>query len=143
MLMPTTDTDMLPMLTLDTVPTDTDTPGMVVTDISARGPLMPSPRLMPLPPLRLPLMLMPTTDTDMLPMPTLDTVPTDTDTPGMVVTDLSARGPLMPMPMPTTAMEAMATDTEATDIGMVDTGPDTSMVKRNFINNAMCARVLD
>merc|ERR1719239_1718547 len=84
---------MLPMLTLDTVPTDTDTPGMVVTDISARGPLMPSPRLMPLPPLRPPLMLMPT----------------------------------------------MATDTEATDIGTVDTGPDTSMVKRNFINNAMCA----
>merc|ERR1719182_563030 len=71
MLMPTTDTDMLPMLTLDTVPTDTDTPGMVVTDISARGPLMPSPRLMPLPPLRPPLMPMPTTDTDMLPMPTL------------------------------------------------------------------------
>merc|ERR1719239_365497 len=136
--MPTTDTDMLPMLTLDTVPTDTDTPGMVVTDISARGPLMPSPRLMPLPPLRPPLMLMPTTDTDMLPMPTLDTVPTDTDTPGMVVTDISARGPLMPSPRP-----MPATDTEATDIGMVDTGPDTSMVKRNFINNAMCARVLD
>merc|ERR1719305_648773 len=102
---------------------------------------MPSLRLLPMPPL-MP-MLMPTTDTDMLPMPTLDTVPTDTDTPGMVVTDLSARGPLMPMPMPTTAMEAMATDTEATDIGTVDTGPDTSMVKRNFINNAMCARVLD
>merc|ERR1711928_133273 len=101
--MPTTVTDMLPMLTLDTVPTDTD----------------------------------------MLPMPTLDTVPTDTDTPGMVDTDISARGPLMPSPrpMPTTAMEA--TDTEATDIGTVDTGPDTSMVKRNFIDNAMCARVLD
>merc|ERR1719305_274003 len=95
---------MLPMLTLDTVPTDTDTPGMVVTDISARGPLMPSPRLMPLPPLRPPLM----------PSPRL---------------------------MPTTAMEA--TDTEATDIGTEDTGPETSMVKRNFINNAMCARVLD
>merc|ERR1719305_587097 len=102
---------------------------------------MPSLRLLPMPPL-MP-MLMPTTDTDMLPMHTLDTVPTDTDTPGMGVTDLSARGPLMPMPMPTTAMEAMATDTEATDIGTVDTGPDTSMVKRNFINNAMCARVLD
>merc|ERR1712049_3011 len=103
---------------------------------------MPSLRLLPMPPL-MP-MLMGTTDTDMLPMLTLDTVPTDTDTPGMVDTDISARGPLMPSPrpMPTTAMEAMeATDTEATDIGTVDTGPDTSMVKRNFINNAMCARV--
>merc|ERR1712071_605824 len=51
MLMPTTDTaDMLPMPTPDTVPTDTDIPGMVDTYTSARGPLMPSPRLMPLPP---------------------------------------------------------------------------------------------
>merc|ERR1711860_457327 len=123
---------MPPLMPMLMPTTDTDTPGMVVTDISARGPLMPSPRLMPLPPLRPPLMLMPTTDTDTLPMPTLDTVPTDTDTPGMVDTDISARGPLMPSPrpMPTTAMEAMeATDTEATDIGTVDTGPDTSMVK--------------
>merc|ERR1740128_1074411 len=48
--MPTTDTaDMLPMPTPDTVPTDTDIPGMVDTGTSARGPLMPSPRLMPLP----------------------------------------------------------------------------------------------
>merc|ERR1712071_326107 len=131
MLMPTTDTaDMLPMPTPDTVPTDTDIPGMVDTGTSARGPLMPSPRLMPLPLLRL------------MPVPTPDTVPTDTDTPGMVDTGTSARGPLMPRLM-LTAIEATDIGTEATDIGTEDTGPDTSTVKRNFFYNAMCARVLD
>merc|ERR1712127_182777 len=123
------------MPTPDTVPTDTDIPGMVDTGTSARGPLMPSPRLMPVP----------TTDTaDMLPMPTPDTVPTDTDTdtPGMVDTGTSARGPLMPRLM-LMAMEATDIGTEATDIGTEDTGPDTSTVKRNFFYNAMCARVLD
>merc|ERR1712127_817243 len=117
-----------------------DIPGMVDTGTSARGPLMPSPRLMPLPLLRL--MPVPTTDTaDMLPMPTPDTVPTDTDTPGMGGTGTSARGPLMPRLM-LTAIEATDIGTEATDIDTEDTGPDTSTVKRNFYN-AMCARVLD
>merc|ERR1712004_100872 len=73
------------------------------TDISARGPLMPNPRLMLH--LRLMPLLMLTTDTmavDMVMDMDLDTAVTTvdtTDTP-MLVTDTvtSARGPLMPNP---------------------------------------------
>merc|ERR1712034_106375 len=57
----------------DSVPTDTDTPTpTATTDTTARGPLMPSPLL----PLRLRLLLIPTTDTTALATMVLDTVPT-------------------------------------------------------------------
>merc|ERR1711992_400448 len=61
-LIPTTDTTASATTVLDTdsVPTDTATPTpTATTDTTARGPLMPSPLL----PLRLRLLLIPTTDT--------------------------------------------------------------------------------
>merc|ERR1712147_87672 len=59
----------------DSVPTDTDTPTPTdTTDTTARGPLMPSPLL----PLRLRLLLIPTTDTTAL--ATTDTAAVCTDT---------------------------------------------------------------
>merc|ERR1711992_383174 len=86
------------MLTEDTELTDTDT--LMFTDTTARGPLMPSPRLM----------LMPT----MVSM-AMDWVTTDwdtelTDTPMLTTASTMARGPLTPslrlMPMPTMATMA-------------------------------------
>merc|ERR1712073_30812 len=95
--------------TEDTELTDTDT--LMFTDTTARGPLMPSPRLM----------LMPT----MVSM-AMDWVTTDwdtelTDTPMLTTATTTARGPLTPslrlMPMPT--MATMATP------GPTDTDTDT------------------
>merc|ERR1711994_1228687 len=131
------------MGTVDTTDTDTD---MVLdtTDMdsvtSARGPLMPSPRLMPMP------LLMLTTDTTAVDTVTdtvldmLDTVGTTVDTtdiPDMLMVDTvtSARGPLMPSPrlmpllMLTTDTTAVDTVTDM-DVTMVDTTdtPDTDTV---------------
>merc|ERR1711994_1237809 len=128
------------MGTVDTTDTDTD---MVLdtTDMdsvtSARGLLMPSPRLMPMP------LLMLTTDTTAVDTVTdtvldmLDTVVTTVDTtdiPDMLMVDTvtSARGPLMPSPrlmpllMLTTDTTAVDTVTDM-DVTMVDTTdtPDT------------------
>merc|ERR1719221_36080 len=97
------------MLTEDTELTDTDT--LMFTDTTARGPLIPSPRLM----------LMPT----MVSM-AMDWVTTDwdtelTDTLMLTTATTTARGPLTPslrlMPMPT--MATMATP------GPTDTDTDT------------------
>merc|ERR1711963_800325 len=100
MPIPTTDTTASATTVLDTVsvPTDTDTPTPTdTTDTTARGPLMPSPLL----PLRLRLLLIPTTDTTALATMVLDTVPTvattdtasaTTDT-ATVCTDTTVRCP--------------------------------------------------
>merc|ERR1711913_234660 len=89
-LIPTTDTTALATTATDTdsVPTDTDTPTpTATTDTTARGPLMLSPLL----PLRLRLLLIPTTDTTALATMVLDTVPTvATD---MVCTNTTVRCP--------------------------------------------------
>merc|ERR1712025_785514 len=84
---------------VDTMVDTTDTPTvMVATDISARGPLMPNPKLMPNPRPMPP--LMPTTATTATPDTTVDTVAVITvmvdtmDTPTVMATDISARGPL-------------------------------------------------
>merc|ERR1719273_883723 len=105
--------------TEDTELTDTDT--LMFTDTTARGPLMPSPRLM----------LMPT----MVSM-AMDWVTTDwdtelTDTPMLTTATTTARGPLTPslrlMPMPTMATMAMAPDpTTDTDTDTEDTEDTTT-----------------
>merc|ERR1739838_725028 len=89
--------------------------------ISARGPLMPNPRLMLMP------LLMLTTDTtsvdtDMVSVMAVTTDMADTPMP-MVDTVISARGPLMPNPrlMP---LLMLTTDTTAVD---TDTDTDTVM----------------
>merc|ERR1712139_471596 len=92
-LIPTTDTTALATTATDTdsVPTDTATPTpTATTDTTARGPLTPSPLL----PLRLRLLLIPTTDTTALATMVLDTVPTvaTTDT-ATVCTDTTVRCP--------------------------------------------------
>merc|ERR1719350_535009 len=78
----------------------------------ARGPLMPSPLLLPSPPL----MLMLTTDTTDIP---LHMITTDT---AMPTTDTMARGPLMPSPllMLDTCMDTTDTDID-TDMPITDT----------------------
>merc|ERR1712156_1148562 len=94
---------------------------------SARGPLMPSPRLMPMP------LLMLNTDTtamdtvtDMMGDTAVTTVDT-TDIPDMLMvhTVTSARGPLMPSPrlMP---LLMLGTDTTAMDTVMAVTMVDTT-----------------
>merc|ERR1712079_517826 len=107
------------MLTEDTELTDTDT--LMFTDTTARGPLIPSPRLM----------LMPT----MVSM-AMDWVTTDwdtelTDTLMLTTATTTARGPLTPslrlMPMPTMATMAMAPDpTTDTDTDTEDTEDTTT-----------------
>merc|ERR1712018_711455 len=104
--------------------TDTDTPDtlMLTTATStARGPLMPSPRLM----------LMPTMVSMDWVTTDWDTELTDTDTPMLTTATTTARGPLTPslrlMPMPT--MATMATpDPTVTDTDKEDPG-DTTMDK--------------
>merc|ERR1712066_330027 len=109
-----------------------DTTDMAVTDldtdmdsvISARGPLMPNPRLMLMPLLML---TMDTTavgtDTDMVSVMAVTTDMADTPMP-MVDTVISARGPLMPNPrlmpllMDTTDVD---TDTDMVSVMAVDT----------------------
>merc|ERR1719221_743833 len=98
---------------------DMDT--LMFTDTTARGPLIPSPRLM----------LMPT----MVSM-AMDWVTTDwdtelTDTPMLTTATTTARGPLTPslrlMPMPTMATMAMAPDpTTDTDTDTEDTEDTTT-----------------
>merc|ERR1719221_1178071 len=95
------------MLTEDTELTDTDT--LMFTDTTARGPLIPSPRLM----------LMPT----MVSM-AMDWVTTDwdtelTDTLMLTTATTTARGPLTPSLMPMPTMATMATP------GPTDTDTDT------------------
>merc|ERR1719213_900388 len=110
------------MLTEDT---DTDTPDtlMLTTATStARGPLMPSPRLM----------LMPTMVSMDWVTTDWDTELTDTDTPMLTTATTTARGPLTPslrlMPMPTMATMATPgptlTDTEDTTEDTEDTTTD-------------------
>merc|ERR1711971_1136313 len=93
--------------------------------ISARGPLMPNPRLMPL------LMLTTDTtavdtDTDMVSVMADTTDMADTPMP-LVHTVISARGPLMPNPrlmpllMLTTDTTAVDTDTGMVSVMAVDT----------------------
>merc|ERR1712020_201644 len=94
---------------------------MVATDTSARGPLMPNPKLMPnprpMPPLMPGMATTATPDTTVMAVATVDTpavitVMVDTtDTPTVTATDISARGQLMPMPAP---MPGMATTDMAT-----------------------------
>merc|ERR1711971_1145879 len=100
--------------------------------ISARGPLMPNPRLMPL------LMLTTDTtavdtDTDMVSVMADTTDMADTPMP-LVHTVISARGPLMPNPrlmpllMLTTDTTAVDTDTDMVSVMAVDTVDTTDMV---------------
>merc|ERR1711981_1176775 len=118
-LMPTMATTATPDLTtvmamaVDTMVDTTDTPTvMVATDTSARGPLMPNPKLKlmpnprPMPPL-MPTMATPHTTVDTTVVDTMvDTLAvitvmvdtTDTPTLTDTATDISARGPLMPNP---------------------------------------------
>merc|ERR1712018_1006596 len=149
-LMPTMATTATPDTTdmaVDTMVDTTDTPTVMATDISARGPLMPNPKLMPNPRPMPP--LMPTTATTATPDTTVDmvldtmvdtlaviTVMVDTtDTPTFMATDISARGPLMPNPklmLMQPLMPGMATtDTTDTDtptvMVMVDTMVDTGV----------------
>merc|ERR1711902_229527 len=103
------------MLTEDTELTDTDT--LMFTDTTARGPLMPSPRLM----------LMPTMVSMDWVTTDWDTELTDTDTPMLTTATTTARGPLTPslrlMPMPTTM--AMAPGPDPTTDTDTDTDWDT------------------
>merc|ERR1719382_2315678 len=102
------------------------------TDISARGPLMPNPRLMLH--LRLMPLLMLTTDTmavDTVMDMDLDTAVTTvdtTDTPMPVMdTVTSARGPLMPNPrLMLLPLLMLTTDTTAVDTVMAVTMVDTT-----------------
>merc|ERR1712161_186192 len=82
-LMPTVDTGMVDTDTA--VDTDTVDTVLAVDTTEARGPLMPHPRLLLLPPLKPKPKLMPTVDTGMV--DTVDTTAVDTDT-------TEARGPL-------------------------------------------------
>merc|ERR1711979_127994 len=145
------------MVDTTVVDTDTDT-----ADISARGPLMPNPKLMPnprpMPPLMPGMATTATPDTTVMAVdttvwdtPTVITVMVDTtDTPTvMVATDISARGPLMPnpklmlmpAPMPGMATTDMATadTTDTVDtptvMVMVDTTVDTGVKLVNSTPN--------
>merc|ERR1719431_383873 len=115
---------LLAMPTMDTM--DTHMPTTMATTM-ARGPLMPSPRLMP--------MLSTDTHTDLptmdMDMPTMDTMDTH-----MPIT--MARGPLMPsqplmLPMLTMDMDMDTTDMDMLTMDTMDTHMptvDTSMVKQ-------------
>merc|ERR1712203_260206 len=104
---------------------DTDT-------TEARGPLMPNPRLMLLPPLKPKLMPMLTTDTVDTMVDTVDTTDTLTDT-----DTTEARGPQKPKLHPKlmlttdtdTAVDTDTVDTDTVDTDTVDTVVDTFMVE--------------
>merc|ERR1711944_361255 len=133
--MATTATPDTMAMAVDTMVDTTDTPTVMATDTSARGPLMPNPKLMPnprpMPPLMPGMATTATPDTavmavdTMVDTPAVITVMVDTtDTPTVMATDISARGPLMPNPklmlmpalMPTMATTDMVTaDTTDTD----------------------------
>merc|ERR1712038_491397 len=116
---------------VDTTAVDTDTD---TADISARGPPMPKPPLMPgMATTATPDTTVMAVDTTVWDTPAVITVMVDTtDTPTvMVATDISARGPLMPNPklmlMPA-PMPGMATTDMATADTTVDTTVDTPTV---------------
>merc|ERR1712038_1696344 len=132
---------------VDTTAVDTDTD---TADISARGPPMPKPPLMP----GMATTATPDTtgmagDTTVWDTPAVITVMVDTtDTPTvMVATDISARGPLMPnpklmlmpAPMPGMATTDMATadtvDTPTVMVDTVDTMVDTGVKLVNSTPN--------
>merc|ERR550532_838403 len=112
------------------VVTDTDTD--MVSVISARGPLMPNPRLMPL------LMLTTdttavVTDTDMVSVMAVTTDMVDTPMPDTDMDSvISARGPLMPNPrlMPLLMLTTDTTDMVDTPMPMVDTAVTTVRFNR-------------
>merc|ERR1711890_128267 len=134
-------------MAVDTMVDTTDTPTVMATDTSARGPLMPNPK--PMPP------LMPGMATTATPDTTVMAVDTTVwDTPAgptvMVATDISARGPLMPnpklmlmpAPMPGMATTDMATadttdtvDTPTVMVDTVDTMVDTGVKLVNSTPN--------
>merc|ERR1719479_404956 len=134
-------------MAVDTMVDTTDTPTVMATDTSARGPLMPNPKLMPNPRPMPPLMPgMATTDppdttvmsvdTTVWDTPAVITVMVDTtDTPtDMVATDISARGPLMPNPK-LMLMPAPMPTTVDTPTVMVDTMVDTGVKLVNSTPN--------
>merc|ERR1739848_599260 len=130
-------------------------------DTSARGPLMPNPKLMPnprpMPPLMPGMATTATPDTTVMAVdttvdtPAVITVMVDTtDTPTVTATDISARGPLMPTPklmlmpapMPGMATTDMATadttdtvDTPTVMVDTVDTMVDTGVKLVNSTPN--------
>merc|ERR1712055_950759 len=117
---------------------------VVATSDTARGPLMPSPRLrLRLIPTTDTVWDMPATDTDTVwATPHTDTVlDTDTDTVSTVATSDTARGPLRPSPrlrlrpIPTTdtAMDT-AVDT------MVDTAMDTVVASMDIMDKSTTSR---
>merc|ERR1711997_778816 len=152
-------------MAVDTMVDTTDTPTVMATDISARGPLMPNPKLMPnprpMPPLMPGMATTDTPDTTVMAVDTMVDTPavitvmvdtTDTPTPVMVATDISARGPLMPnpklmlmlmpAPMPGMATTDMATadttdtvDTPTVMVDTVDTMVDTGVKLVNSTPN--------
>merc|ERR1711997_1130589 len=114
---------------------DEDTTDMVVTDtdtdmdsvISARGPLMPNPKLMPLLMLTMDTAAV-VTDMDMVSVMAVTTDMVDTPMPDTDMDSvISARGPLMPNPrlmpllMLTTDTTAVDTDTDMVSVMAVDT----------------------
>merc|ERR1712055_328185 len=124
------DTDTLWATPHTVLDTDTDTVSTVATSDTARGPLMPSPRL------RLRLIL--TTDT-VWDMPAMEDTDTDWDTPhtdtvldtdtdadtvwDTVATSDTARGPLMPSPR--LRLRLIPTTDTDTVLDMPDTAVDT------------------
>merc|ERR1711997_599303 len=111
---------------VDTTVVDTDTVTAVTvtdSDTSARGPLMPNPRLR----------LMPT----MAMATVVDTMVDTTAAPTVMATDISARGPLMPNPKLTTDM-AVPTDTTVVDTDtdtVVDTTGDKLFIQDQVTRN--------
>merc|ERR1711935_1230487 len=112
------------------VDTDTVDTVMAVDTTEARGPLMPHPKLMLLPPLKP--KLMPTVDTGMVDTDTaVDTDAVDTV---MAVDTTEARGPLMPHPKllllpPLNPKLMLTTDTADTAVDtVVTTAMDTDTV---------------
>merc|ERR1711953_61509 len=134
-LIPTTDTTVLATTATDTdsVPMDTATPmPTATTDTTARGPLTPSPLL----PLRLRLLLIPTTDTTALATTVLDTVPTvattdmasaTTDT-ATVCTDTTVRCPSN-LSQPKTSLEIASRTSEKwiATFGLIPTSATVSV----------------
>merc|ERR1712088_624965 len=104
--------------TVDTVDTDT----VMNVGTSARGPLMPNPRLR----------LMPTMAMAMA----VDTMVDTTAAPTVMATDTSARGPLMPNPKLTTDTDmAVPTDTTVDTTAVVDTTGDKLFIQDQVTRN--------
>merc|ERR1712055_340070 len=128
---------------------------VVATSDTARGPLMPSPRLIPTTDT---VWDMPATDTDTVwATPHTDTVlDTDTDTVSTVATSDTARGPLRPSPrlrlrpipttatvldMPDTAVDTMVDTAMDTAVDtMVDTAMDTVVASMDIMDKSTTSR---